>query len=285
MIEIRASRPEDVPELQELFQLCFGDGPEISGLYFDRLYHPEEFILLREDNELRAMAGLLSVNLTEPDGRTVKAAYLYAMGTHPEHQGKGFAAQLLHYADFYLRGKADCIVTMPATDDLHTFYAKFDFSECFPLLEGEITPRMPEDGETSVPVSAETYENLREELLTGHHHVTYNRLTSLQDGLCRYSGGTLLQLNVNGIPGCAAVEHWNDTAVCKELLIHPDALDGGIALAAQAVFASHFVLRRPAFWPMDGLSHRNFGMIKWFDPIAANRWQGADAPYMGLAFD
>lgn len=285
MIEIRKSCPQDIPELQELFQLCFGDGPEVSGLYFDRLYRPEEFILLRDDNKLRAMAGLLSVSLTEPDGRTVKAAYLYAMGTHPDHQGKGFAAQLLNYADFYLRGKADCIVTMPASESLHAFYAKFGFSECFPLLEGEVTPRMPKAGETSVPVSADTYENLREELLAGHHHVTHGRLTSLQDGLCRYSGGSLLRLSVNGFAGCAAVERWNDTAVCKELLIHPDALEGGIALAAQAVFTSRFILRRPAFWPTNGLSCRNFGMIKWFDPIAAKRWQRAHVPYLGLAFD
>lgn len=285
MIEIRKSCPQDVPELQELFQLCFGDGPEVSGLYFDRLYRPEEFILLRDDNKLRAMAGLLSIVLTEPDGRAVKAAYLYAMGTHPDHQGRGFAAQLLNYADFYLRGKVDCIVTMPATESLHAFYAKFGFSECFPLLEGEVTPRMPEDGETSVPVSADTYENLREVLLAGHHHVTHGRLTSLQGELCRFSGGSLLSLNVNGFTGCAAVERWNDTAVCKELLIHPDALEGAVALAAQAVFASRFILRRPAFYPMDSLSYRNFGMIKWFDPIAAKRWQGAYVPYLGLAFD
>lgn len=285
MIEIRKSKPEEVGELQDLFQLCFGDGPEVSGLYFNNFYHPEEFLVLREDGELRAMAGLLNVTLTEPDGKSVKAAYLYGMGTHPDHQGKGFAAQLLNYADFYLHGKRDCIVTMPATDSLHAFYSKFGFDECFPLLEGEVTPRLPQEGETSLPVDAATYEALREKLLAEHHHVSYGRLTGLQDLLCKFSHGSLLSLNINGTIGCAAVEQWNDTALCKELLVHPDALEGGVALAAQAVFASHFILRRPAFWPNDTLSHRNFGMIKWYDPIAAKRWQETDPPYMGLAFD
>lgn len=285
MIELRKSNPGDVPELQELFQLCFGDGPELSGLYFNNFFHPEEFLLLREDGVLRAMAGLLNVTLTEPEGKSVKAAYLYGMGTHPDCQGRGFAAQLLNYADFYLHGKQDCIVTMPATESLHTFYAKFGFSECFPILEGEVAPRLPENGETSLPIDAATYEALREQLLAQYPHVSYGTLTGLQGEFCRFSGGSLLSLNVNGIVGCAAVERWNDTAVCKELLIHPDALEGGVALAAQAVFAPRFVLRRPAFWPMDGLAHRNFGMIKWFDPIAAKRWQETNAPYMGLAFD
>lgn len=285
MIEMRKSKPEEVPELQELFRLCFGDGPECSGLYFNKYYRPEEFLVLREEDELRAMAGLLNVTLTEPGGRTVKAAYLYGMGTHPEHRGKGFAGQLLNYADFYLHGKRDCLVTMPAEPSLHTFYRKFGFCECFPLLEGEVTPRAVREGETSLPLDAAGYDALRERLLAERYHVSYGALTGLQESLCAFSGGSLLSLNVNGVPGCAAVERWGDTALCKELLIAPGALEGALALAAQAVYAKRFVLRRPAFWPGAGLSRRDFGMIKWYDPIAAKRCQGADEPYLGLAFD
>ena len=285
MIELRKSKPEEVPELQELFQLCFGDGPEVSGLYFDRFYRPEEFLILREDGQARAMAGLLNVTLTEPEGKTVKAAYLYGMGTHPDHQGRGFAAQLLNYTDFYLRGKRDCIVTMPATPELHAFYAKFGFAERFPLLEGQVSPRSAQEGETSLPVDAAAYNALREQLLADRFHVSYEHLTGLQENLCRYSGGSLLSLNVNGIPGCAAVEQWGDTALCKELLIAPEGLDGALALVAQAVYPNKLIVRRPAFWPCDGLKRREFGMIKWYDPIAAKRWEQAEHPYLGLAFD
>lgn len=285
MIELRRSVPEEVPALQELFRLCFGDGPECSGLYFHHFYRPEEFLVLYDEGILCAMAGLLNVTLTEPEGKTVKAAYLYGMGTHPEHRGKGFAAQLLNYADFYLRGKRDCVVTMPATDALHQFYAKFGFSECFPLMEGEVTPRAPMEGETSLPLDAAGYDSLRERLLAGHHHVSYGSLTGLQEKLCAFSGGSLLALNVNGTHGCAAVERWGDTALCKELLIAPEALDGAAALVAQAVYAEKLILRRPGSFPCGGLKKRNFGMIKWYDPIAARRWQSAGAPYLGLAFD
>lgn len=285
MIELRKSKPEEIPELQGLFQLCFGDSPECSGLYFDHFYRPEEFLVLREEDELRAMAGLLDLSLTESDGRTVKAAYLYGMGTHPDHRGRGYAAQLLNYADFYLHGKRDCIVTMPADDKLHAFYGKFGFAECFPLWEGSVVPRAPREGETSLPLDAAAYDALRERLLTGRFHVSYGALTGLQERLCAFSGGSLLSLNVNGIPGCAAVEQWGGTALCKELLIAPEGLEGALALTAQAVYAKRFILRLPAFCPQPGLSKRDFGMIKWYDPIAAKRWREADAPYLGLAFD
>lgn len=285
MIELHKSKPEEVPKLQELFQLCFGDSPECSGLYFDNFYRPEEFLVLRAEGALCAMAGLLNLSLTEPDGKTVKAAYLYGMGTHPDHRGKGYAGYLLNYADFYLQGKRDCLITVPADDNLHAFYAKHLFLECFPLLEGDVTPRTPQEGETSLPLDAAAYDALREQLLAGHYHVSYGPLTGLQERFCTFSGGALLSLNVNGIPGCAAVERSGDTALCKELLIAPEGLEGALALAAQAVFAKRLTLRRPAFFPQEGLAKRNFGMIKWYDPIAAKRWQEADVPYLGLAFD
>jgi ribosomal protein S18 acetylase RimI-like enzyme len=295
MIELRASRPEEVPQLQALFQLCFGDGPELSGLYFAHFYRPEEYLVLREDDQLRAMAGVLSLALTEPDGRQVKAAYLYGVGTHPDHRGKGYAGQLLHYADFYLRGKRDCLLTVPADDPLHGFYQRFGFSEAFPLLEGEVLPRAPVDGETSRPLSAAAYDALRERLLTGRGHVSYGALTGLQERLCAFSDGALLALDVNGVPGCAVVERWGDTALCKELLIPPAGLEGAVALAAQAVFAPRFRLRLPA-WDNGAdkkdrphcpcpLTARPFGMIKWYDPIARRRWGNIQAPYLGLAFD
>ena len=285
MIEIRKSKPEEISSLQELFQLCFGDGPEVSGLYFNHFYRPDEFLVLYEDDTLCSTAGLLNLTLTELGGKTVKASYLYGMATHPDHQGKGFASQLLNYADFYLHGKRDCLLTMPATPELHAFYAKFGFTEFFPLLEGEVIPRAPLVGETSLPLDATAYHDLRERILANYHHVSYGTLTGLQEKLCSFSGGSLLFLDVNGILGCAAVEQWEDTAVIKELLIPPQGLDGALALTAQAVYAERFILRRPAFWPNNNLSKRDFGMIKWYDPIAAKRWQNAKAPYLGLAFD
>jgi GNAT superfamily N-acetyltransferase len=285
MIELRASRPEEVPQLQELFQLCFGDGPESSGLYFHEFYRPQEYLILRADGQLRAMAGVLSLTLTEPDGRAVKAAYLYGVGTHPDCRGQGYAGQLLRYADFYLHGKRDCLLTVPADGPLHGFYARFGFSEGFPLLEGEVTPRVPLDGELSRPVDAGEYDELRERLLSGRCHVSYGALTGLQERLCAFSGGALLALNVNGVAGCAAVERWGETALCKELLIAPEGLAGAVALAAQAVYGERFLLRLPADSPWAGLQARPFGMVKWYDPIARRRWEGAQAPYLGLAFD
>ena len=152
MIEMRISKPEEVSELQELFRLCFGDGPECSGLHFDCHYRPEKYLVLREDDVLAAAAGLRNVTLTEPDGRTVKAAYLYGVGTHPDRRGRGFAAQLMNYTDFYLHGKRDCVISASVHKDLHVFFAKVGFTGWFCFSEGEPAPRAPFAGEFARPV-------------------------------------------------------------------------------------------------------------------------------------
>lgn len=284
MIEMRTSKSEEAYELRELFQLCSGADPARAGAYFGRRFPPEEFLVLREDGALAAAVWLRNVTLTEPDGRTVKAAYL-RMATHPDHRGRGFAAQLMNYADFFLHGKRDCVISAPVGEELRAFYARFGFSECFPLLEGEVTPRLPGPGECARPVGAAEYDALRETLLAGTYHVSCGGLTGLQEDLCARAGGGLLALEVGGLPGCAAVERRDNTALVRELLCAPEALEGAAALAAQSFPARHVRLRRPAFWPVEGLERKNCGMVKWYDPIAARRWTGAEEAYLGLTLD
>lgn len=284
MLELRKSDPSEVPALQELFQLCFGDPPACSGLYFDHHYRPEEFLVLREDGVLCAMGGLLGVTLSAPDGRAVKAAYLYALGTHPQYRGRGHARALLQYADFYLRGKRDCLITVPSESALFPFYEAAGFRAFFPLLEGEVVPRAPQCG-GACQIDAAAYDALRESLLAKTYHVSYGSLTGLQEGLCGYCQGALLALEADGQRGCAAVERWGETVMIKELLCPPTALEEALAQTAAQVPGSRYILRRPAAQPALGLERRMFGMIKWFDPIAAKRWRQAEAPYLGLAFD
>lgn len=284
MIEIRRSKPEEIPRLQELFHLCFGDGPEWSGIYFHRFYRPEELVVLLEEGELCAMAGLLRLTLTGPDGGTARAAYLYGLATHPDRRGRGHATHLLCYADFYLRDKADCLIAVPEDESLTGFYQKRGFSLCFSMLEGTVVPRPTEKGGAR-RVDAVAYDALREQLLVGRCHVSYGGLAGMQEGLCAHAGGALLALDVDGAPGCAAVEPRGDTVLCKELLAAPEALEGAAALVARELSAPRLTLRVPAFQPHEGLERREFGMIKWYAPAAAERWQAAKEPYLGLAFD
>ena len=287
VVEQRRSQQEEVPQLQELFRLCFGDGPAYSDQFFNYFYRPEEFLVLREEGQLRAMGGLLPLTLTEPDGRQVKAAYLYALATHPDHQGKGYARTLLTYAHFYLRGKRDCLLSVPARPDLHPFFQKMGFAECFPVLEGELLPpaASTEEGQARA-LDGAAYDALRESLLAGTHHVSYGPFAGLQKRLCDLSGGALLALELPEGPGCAAVEHWEGTAFIKELICPPQAVSSALALIARTVPAGHYLLRAPVRpGAPDALVSRPFGMVIWYDPIAARRWEGAGAPYLGLAFD
>ena len=99
MIQIRTSCPEDVPRQRELWQLAFGD----DGAYVDNFYHtyykPERMLLLEEDGVVQAMTAWFDTDFVVPGRGRYRAAYLYAVATHPKARGRGLAGQLLAGAD------------------------------------------------------------------------------------------------------------------------------------------------------------------------------------------
>ena len=55
MIQIRRSRPEDIPRQRELWQLAFGDDGAYVDNFYNAYYQPERVLLLEEDGVVQAM--------------------------------------------------------------------------------------------------------------------------------------------------------------------------------------------------------------------------------------
>ena len=49
MIQIRISRPEDIPRQRELWQLAFGDDGAYVDNFYQTYYKPERLLLLVEE--------------------------------------------------------------------------------------------------------------------------------------------------------------------------------------------------------------------------------------------
>ena len=125
----RCPGPSDVPALKALWEEVFGDGPKYIDLFFDRMFRPEDYVLLcgRDGDgseSILSMASLLPVDLVS-DGERFPVSYLYGMATRPSEQGKGYGLKLLDFAAEYCRenGKAG-IALQPAGTGLLYFYKK-----------------------------------------------------------------------------------------------------------------------------------------------------------------
>ena len=99
MIQIRISRPEDIPRQRELWQLAFGDDGAYVDNFYNAYYQPERVLLLEEDGVVQAMTAWFETTFAVPGQGRYRAAYLYAVATHPEARGRGLAGQLLAGAD------------------------------------------------------------------------------------------------------------------------------------------------------------------------------------------
>lgn len=283
MTEIRVAEPADLSRQKALWKLVFGD----SDAYIDQFYnHPTlgHSLLLEDSGMLCSMVSLLDLSVILPDGKAAASGYIYALATHPDTRGRGFAHTLLDHADLFLQSLGrTCVTVVPADPPLHAFYRADGFAECFAtqfrtLAANCLPPCAPED--SCVPLSPAAYNQLRERLLAGTLHVAYpEALIAYQQTLSLAGRGGLFQLTVAGQEGAAVVEAGDaDTYTVKELLLPEGDVTRAVALlSAHFPAAQNYAVRTPAL----GHGARAFGMIKWYMPSPFETSRG----YLGLAFD
>lgn len=280
---IRLSSPADVPVLRELWALAFGDSGPYMDNFFDNYYRPERMIVLELDGRVRAMTAWFDTVFSVPCRGEYRAAYLYAVATHPDFRSRGLSAALLAWADDYFRLlEIPAVTTVPAEPSLHRFFGANGFRECFCHDELSFSPTAPcpQPHFALRKVSARTYGEVRRALLMGTSHICLPQdALDYQAGCCAVSGGGLYTADTGCGPVALCAEGMADgSLLVKELLGQPSACE-------------EVVQALPALLPNCCGKYRIpgktvlFGMLKWLDKKAEERWNWADTAYLGLAFD
>ena len=295
MINIRPSRPEDIPLLKELWKRCFGD----SDAYVDMFYHKycthDQVLIVEEDGELNSMATMLETTMHFTDGSSYPVGYVYGLATNPYIQGKGYARQLLAYADEYLQKKEKkCLTLVPASPSLHRYFENIGLTECFATrkvekMSTELTGLPALDPSCKmVPILPYEYNEIREKQLKGTMHISYDdNLIHFQQFGSHLTAGDLYRLEVEGEVGCVAIEYvQRSRLLMKELLISTPKMEKAVQLVSEELPAARYHIRTPAFWEgMQGSYIQAFGMIKWYDRELQHKWFHHQDAYLGLAFD
>lgn len=281
-MHIRLSVPADIPTLRELWELAFGDsGPYVDN-FFDNYYRPERMIVLEEAGVVRAMTAWFDTTFALPGQGEYRAAYLYAVATHPDCRGRGLAGALLAWADEHFRSLGiPAVTTVPAEPSLHNFFAANGFRECFCHDELTIAP----EAEGSAPFALDTltpnaYGELREALLTDSPHISFpTDALVYQEGCCHLSGGGLYAADTGyGVALLCAEGMVDGALLLKELLGQPEACDA---------LLKYLPALLPNFSGAYRVPGKNipFGMLKWLDKSLAAQWNWDIFCYLGLAFD
>lgn len=290
MTNIRTSVPGDIPALRELWQLAFGDsGPYVDN-FFDTYYQPERMLVLEEDGVVRAMTAWFDTTFVVPEAGEFRAAYLYAVATHPACRSRGLAGRLLAWADEWFRERGiPAVTTVPAQPSLHKFFGANGFRECFELFEGKLTPEeLPAAKEKwFVPVTPGEYGAVREELLAGTAHIAYPEDALVyQAGCCALSGGGLYRADTAEGHVCLCAEGAGDgLMVVKEFLGSSTAKRLTLPDLPRVAPAARWLVREPMGEAPGSTGGWKFAMLKWLDKGGEENWSWDSAAYLGLAFD
>ena len=293
MLTVRPSVPEDVPAQRALWKLAFGDSDAYLDNFYNTYYRPERVVVLEEDGVLRSMTAWFDTAFALPGRGEYRAAYLYAVATHPDCRGRGLAARLLAGADDYFRSvDIPAVTTVPAEPSLHIFFGSNGFRECFRTLSETLRREEISQPPSNVlrPASPEEYGRVRERLLAGIPHIAYPAdALAYQAGCCALGGGGLFVGDLSGDPLCLCAERADeDLVIVKELL--------GSANARRKAFSDLPRVAPTTRWEVRGPCPRDerpgppeepgrFAMLKWLDPALDQAWDWNDTGYLGLAFD
>lgn len=293
MITVRPSVPEDVPAQRELWRLAFGDSDAYIDNFYNTYYRPDRVIVLEEDGTVRSMTAWFDTVFAVPGQGEYRAAYLYAVATHPDCRGRGLAARLLAGADGYFRSLAiPAVTTVPAEPSLHDFFGANGFRECFRILGTHLRRE-----EISVPpsdllrpASPQEYGRVRETLLADIPHIAYPAdALAYQAGCCALGDGGLYVGETPAGPVCLCAERADD-----ELVIVKESL--GAVGAYRYIFPALLRIAPAQRWEFRAPRPRNerpdlrgnlgkFAMLKWLDPALEKSWDWDTVGYLGLAFD
>ena len=111
---ISTASKDDIGELTDLWQTCFGDDDDYIGAFMRSRFVPERTLIGREDGKICSALYLLDGKVRIA-GEAFDAAYLYAACTHPDFRSRGYMGELLRSAESLCR---DCLLyTSPSPRD------------------------------------------------------------------------------------------------------------------------------------------------------------------------
>ena len=280
---LRCPGKNEIRELQALWSAIFGSVG--MDAFFNILFDRELCVAAFNNKELCAMGYIVPTEGLVCREKIHGCAMIYSVATAPDHRGKGYAKAVVKQLAVKAHTLGYPIATLsPSDETLFEFYEKnCGFTDHFYTEEKLYTKTqlrsLPNANTSPQKVSAETYAQMREDLLGQHTYIRQgSSILEYQRMICDEVGGGLYRIG----DSCAVIEVSDDSAIfVKELLSRSDNHDEIIAAIAE-VYPSHkYIVRTPA----TSKNSKRFGMVKIEKRNSEDIMPAEPLSYYGLALD
>lgn len=301
----RHAETEDIAGISSLWDKCFPGDEDFRDYFLSEIFDPGRTLVCEDNRQVVSMAHVLPAHV-DYHTKVIPAGYIFAVGTDPDHRGKGLASILMERFFTELRQMdIPLAVLVPQKDSLFEFYRRSGFAGIFSVsrerLVREKLPDIPPDadymllrsnlasrsaGEDVVPSvedisSANTiYENVM--IFRTHLKRTDEHWTRAVK-IAEIAGGGMFVLKKDGVAaGYAICEMCEEGLLINELLCEDEisfnALRAGVL---DRMGVSGAVMLTPAC-PHDAC---RFGMVRVIDAEKMLAYAAAYRSGMECSFD
>lgn len=137
---IREASEQDIPQLKQLFKVCFGDTDAFLNLFFTEYFPNTTCMVAIRDERIVSMLFLCPARMMADEVRRL-IYYVYACGTLPEYRRLGIMDQLLQVSYAFVKQQdAWGLVLVPASDPLADYYQRLGFRPFSYYAKEKMTP-------------------------------------------------------------------------------------------------------------------------------------------------
>ena len=131
MVEFKLAEYYMIDSLKNIWKECFHDSMEFIDYFFDTMFEPKSTVVCTLNNDPIAMVYMLD-NFIIESGNKIPSCYLYAVGTLPKFQKRGYMKKLISYAEkVAIKNKKKYITLFPAERNLCSFYERLGYKDFF----------------------------------------------------------------------------------------------------------------------------------------------------------
>lgn len=283
-------------QLKDLWQICFDDLDRPVNYFFNKYFEVWNCLVYLINDRVAAAVYLLPAQIVHNED-LLKAHYIYAAATLPEHRKNGYMSKLLNTAALVGKKRGDLYsFLLPANEKLYKFYESLSYMNYYKIkiltLSRKELSSIAYGGQKShVQLTNRQITNLRNaQLFNQYGSVIWNtKSVSFALESNRLYGGRLIS-SKTGREFSYALVRSGENNICEIIEIVSD-LSTLRDLCANILYympAEYYKLRLPAYNTLFNAEGDilNFGMIKQLNNYSDKELsQNAASAYLGLTLD
>lgn len=207
---IRFANKTDIPQLESIWKVCFGDSDEYIDFFFDNMFKPENAVVADIYGKTAGVVHLLDAKFFKTPFK-----YGYAIGVLPEFRGNSLCKKMHDFIKDYCEKNNFMYGLHPANDKLACFYKSIGLDDMYSLKFAEVKDFDNDEDFCISDITPDEYFDIRENHFSPL--VSWDKETILyMMNEAKHFGGFAKKIHIDTKERLLLVKLYEDKIIVKE---------------------------------------------------------------------